>query len=226
MLKIENLHAEVEGKKVLKGINLEIREGEKHVILGPNASGKSSLAFSILGLPRYKITEGRIYFMGRDITNLKPEERANLGIALAFQMPPEIEIKFSDLIRIIGKKPIKIPESLENRRLNLGLSGGEKKLSEVLQIIALDPKLAIFDEIEANLDLENFEKVLNLIKKEFRKKTCLFITHQEKLLEFVKPDWVEILIDGKIICKQRDWKKVLKTIKNFGYEKCKAKKCL
>ncbi len=237
LLEIKNLKVQGNGTppshhpEILKGINLQIKEGDVQVLLGPNASGKSTLCQSILGNPKYKITQGKILFRGKEITKLAPEKRVKLGLALAFQSPPTIKgVKFSTLLEKISKNKIKIPDgkNLLERDVNLDFSGGEKKMSEVLQVLALKPKLVILDEVDSGLDIKRLEKVAKIIKKEFiaKKISVLLITHSGAILNFLKPRITNVMVSGKIICKEKDYKKVLKTIKKYGYEKCKKCKLL
>jgi len=226
LLKVENLKVKGNGKEILKGVNLKIKKGEIQALLGPNASGKSTLAQTILGNPKYKVIEGKIFFEGKDITKFPPEKRAKLGMALTWQMPPAIKgVKLSQLLERISKKKIEIEEAkqLLEREINLDFSGGEKKISEVLQVLSLNPKFVIFDEIDSGLDIKRLERVAKIIEEEFVKKnvSILLITHFGQILNFLKPDIVNVMADGKIVCKSKDFKKVLKTIKKYGYEKCK-----
>jgi len=229
LLKIENLWATAEGKEILKGINLKIGPGEIQTLLGPNASGKSTLAQVVLGNPKYKIKKGKIIFQGKDITKLPPEKRVKLGMALAWQFPPVIKgVKLTQLLeRISFKKDYQPKEGREllEREVNVGFSGGEKKISELLQILSSNPKLVIFDEIDSGLDVKKIEKVAKIIKKEFlggkKKVAILFITHSGDILKFFKPQITNVVVKGKIICKEKNYKKVLRVIKKYGYEKCK-----
>jgi len=226
LLKIENLRVKADGKEILKGVNLQIKKGEVLALLGSNGSGKSCLAQVISGNPKYKVTRGRIFFEGRKITGLPPEKRAKLGLALAWQSPPAVKgVKLSQLLKKISQRRPEFPESgeLMEREINLDFSGGEKKISELLQILSLNPKLVIFDEIDSGLDIKRAEKVAGIIKKELVDKgvSILLITHWGQILSHLRPDWTQVLLDGRIICKERDFKKVLRTIKKYGYEKCK-----
>lgn len=229
MLKIKNLKVVGEGKEILKRINFEIGENEIQALLGPNGSGKSTLSQVILGNPKYKITEGKIFFQKKEITKFSPEKRAKIGIALAWQSPPAIKgVKLSQLLERISKKmevcpPLEFGKDLLEREVNLDFSGGEKKISELIQILALKPKLVIFDEIDSGLDIKKLERVAEIIKKELvqKKVSILFITHWGQILNYIKPDLVQVLVNGKIICRAKDYRKVLKTIKKYGYEKCK-----
>jgi len=221
------------GKEILKGIDLEIKQGEAQVLLGPNTSGKSTLAQVILGNPRYKTTQGVIFFAGEDITKLSSEKRAKLGIALTWQNPPAIKgVKLSQLLEKISAfkgsistffKFQKIGFQLIDREINVDLSGGERKMSELLQVLALKPKLVVFDEIDSGLDLKKIKEVSEIIKKELLAKniSVLLITHSGEILKFLKPQITNVIVDGRIICKGKNYKKVLKTIKKYGYEKCK-----
>lgn len=231
LLKIENLWVIVNGKEILKGVNLKIEPGEIQALLGPNASGKSTLAQVILGNPKYKVIQGKIFFTGKEITKLLPEKRVKLGLALAWQTPPAIKgVKLSRLLGKISKAKIRkeklgVDSDLLEREINVDFSGGEKKISELLQVLALRPKLVIFDEIDSGLDIKKIERVAKIIKKEFLEKkikiAVLFITHSGDILKFFKPKITNVIVRGKIICKGKDYKKVLRVIKKYGYEKCK-----
>ncbi len=229
LLKTEKLRVEGNGKEILKGVNLQIKRGEIQALLGPNASGKSTLAQVILGNPKYKIKKGKIIFQGKDITKFTSEKRVKLGIALTWQSPPVIKgVKLSQLLERISFKKDFQPEEgkkLLEREVNVDFSGGEKKISELLQILSLNPKLVIFDEIDSGLDIKKIERVAKIIKKEFLGKkikiAALFITHSGDILKFFKPKTTNVMVRGKIICKGKDYKKVLRVIKKYGYEKCK-----
>lgn len=224
MLKIDNLSVKVNGKNILKKINLKINNGEIHALLGPNASGKSSLVYTTMGFPDYNVTDGKIIFNGKDITDLEIEERVKLGMTSVFQHPPSIKgLKLSKLLEKISKKKIELKElnDLLEREINVGFSGGERKLSEIMQVISLDPSFVVFDELDAGLDLENLERLTSLIKSELDNKSILLITHRGRILRFLKPDIAHVMIDGKIVCSSKDWKKIWKTIEVYGYEKCK-----
>jgi len=226
LLKIKNLKVRCNGKEILKGINLQIKKGEIQILLGPNASGKSTLANVILGNPKYKVTEGKIIFRGKDITNLIPDKRVKLGLAMAWQSPPAIKgVKLSQLLKKISKEELNIPEGKEllEREVNLDFSGGERKISELLQILVLKPNLVIFDEIDSGLDIKKLERVARIIKEKLAEKkvSILLITHSGQILNFLKPQLANVMVNGKIICKAKNFKKVLETIKKYGYEKCK-----
>ena len=233
MLKIKDLVVEVDGKEILKGVNLEIGEGEVHAIFGPNGSGKSTLLAAIMGLPPYKIKKGKVVFKGKMINKLPIWERAKLGIGLAFQNPPEINLKMKKLLEKIGKdelqeyvKKLKMEDYIE-RDINRGFSGGERKRAEILQIAAQKPDLLLLDEPESGVDMENIyiiSKVINeLLEKNKRirerKKSAIIITHTGYILDFINARLAHVMIDGKIICSGPP-KEVLKNIKENGYENC------
>lgn len=222
MLEIKNLHVEIEGKKILSGINLKLESGKVHALMGPNGSGKSTLANVIMGHPKYEITKGEIIFNGKIINELSPDERAKLGIFLSFQYPSEVEgVTMSTFLRTALnsklEKPIgvmdfrellknklellKASKGFEDRYLNQGFSGGEKKKSEIIQLAVLNPKLAILDETDSGLDVDALKAVgegINALIKEDCEKTILIITHYKRILEHIIPDKLSILINGKI----------------------------
>ncbi len=234
LLEVKNLKVQGNGKEILRGINLWIKKGEVQALLGPNASGKSTLAQVILGNPKYKVTQGKIFFSGKEITKLPPEKRVKLGMSLAWQSPPAIKgVKLSRLLGKISKAKIKkeelgVDSDLLEREINVDFSGGEKKISELHQILVLNPKFVIFDEIDSGLDLKRLETVAKVIKKELVAKgvSVLLITHSGAILRFLKPKMTNVMVDGRVICKERDFRKVLRTIKKYGYEKCKKCKLL
>lgn len=220
ILTVNNLHVEVDGREILKGVNLKINPGEIHAIMGENGSGKSSLALSIAGHPRYKITQGEILFNGKNLREMSVDERSKSGLFLSMQNPQEIEgLRFARFLSEIRKTSSKdfniidfqneikkkifefgLEEQVLNRSVNLGLSGGEKKKSEMLQLSLLNPKLAIFDEIDSGLDIDTMKKISNDINKfKDNEKSLLLITHYKRLLEYVNPDFVHVMIDGKIV---------------------------
>lgn len=241
LLKIENLKTEIEGKEILKGLNLEIEKGKVHVIMGPNGAGKSTLANTLMGHPKYEITDGKILFENEEINELKADERAKKGIFLSFQYPEEIPgVTVENFLRTakmaVTGKPLKIlsfkralkekmellemKEEYAERYLNLGFSGGEKKKNEILQMAILEPKLAILDETDSGLDVDAIRIVaqgVNALKNS--ENSILIITHHNKILDYLKPDYVHILVDGKIV-KTGDFS-LAKEIETNGYESYK-----
>jgi Fe-S cluster assembly ATP-binding protein len=225
MLTIKNLHAEVDGKKILKGINLEIKKGEMHAIMGPNGSGKSSLSSVLAGRENYTVTEGEVIFEGKNLLDLSPENRAREGIFLAFQYPVEIpgvsnlnflKTALNEIRTYHGLAPIEAKEFLKltkekqqlvdfnanlmNRSLNEGFSGGEKKRNEVFQLAMLDPKLAILDETDSGLDIDALRIVAAGVNKlRSADKAFMVITHYQRLLDYIVPDFVHVLYDGRIV---------------------------
>lgn len=225
MLTIKNLHAQVEDKKILKGINLDIRPGEVHAIMGPNGSGKSSLSSVLAGRENYEVTEGEVDFDGKDLLDMSPEDRAREGLFLAFQYPVEIpgvsNINFlrtalneirayrnlpaldaKEFLRLSKErqKLVEFDAKLVNRSLNEGFSGGEKKRNEIFQLAMLEPKLSILDETDSGLDIDALRIVSNGVNK-LRSKDNAFIiiTHYQRLLEYIVPDFVHVLYNGRIV---------------------------
>jgi len=225
MLKITNLKAEINGKEILKGINLEIKEGEVHAIMGPNGSGKSTLSAVIAGNENYKVTEGEIIYKGINLLNLPVEERAAMGIFLGFQYPIEIPgvsmvnfiktavneqrkaqkkepLTAAQFLKLMREKKdlVEIGEKLTNRSVNEGFSGGEKKKNEIFQMAMLEPKLAILDETDSGLDIDALRIVANGVNKLKKPNTStIVITHYQRLLDFIVPDIVHILYNGRIV---------------------------
>lgn len=237
LLEIKNLRAKTNQEEILKGVNFKMDYGQTQALLGPNASGKTTLCQIILGNPKYKVTQGEIIFGGKNITRFPPEKRVKEGIGLVFQSPPAIKgVKLSHLLEKISStkedfSSLSILSKwnyLLKREVNLDFSGGERKISELFQILALKPKLIIFDEIDSGLDIQTLKTVSKIIKKEIvkNKASILLITHQGAILKFLKPDTTNVMLDGKIICKDKDYQKVLKTIQKYGYEQCKKCKFL
>ena len=182
LLRVENLHVSVGGKELLHGINLTVNKGEVHVIMGVNGAGKSTLLHAIMGNPVYKITEGHIYFEGQEITGLSVDKRAKLGIFLSFQNPISMDPSYAD------------------RYLNDGFSGGERKKSEILQMRILDPKLAMLDETDSGLDVDAVRIVSkNISEYHNENNSLLIITHLNQILKFITPEFVHVLIDGRIV---------------------------
>jgi Fe-S cluster assembly ATP-binding protein len=225
MLTIKNLHAEVEGKEILKGINLEINKGEMHAIMGPNGSGKSSLAAVLSGRDNYTVTQGEVIFNGQNLLDLSPEDRAREGVFLAFQYPVEIpgvsNINFlktainearaykglppmeaREFLKLTKEKQqlVEFNANLMNRSLNEGFSGGEKKRNEIFQLAMLDPKLAILDETDSGLDIDALRIVASGVNKlRDAEKSFIVITHYQRLLEYIVPDFVHVLYNGRIV---------------------------
>ena len=225
MLKIKDLKAQVEDNQILKGINLEINAGEVHAIMGPNGSGKSTLSSVIAGREDYEVTEGTIDFDGEDLLDLDPEERAHKGIFLSFQYPVEIPgVTVSNFIKTAinesrkgrGQEPMEAREMLAkmreksallemdksylSRSLNEGFSGGEKKRNEIFQMAMLEPKLAILDETDSGLDIDALRIVANGVNKlRSKDNAVVVITHYQRLLDYIKPDYVHVLYQGKIV---------------------------
>lgn len=242
LLKIENLRTQVEDKDILKGLDLTINTGEIHVIMGPNGAGKSTLANAIMGNPTYAVTEGRVFFEGEDITEEAVDERARRGIFMSFQSPLEIPgITVENFLRTakatISGEPQKalafrkllkekmdelgMDVSYASRYLNDGFSGGEKKKNEILQMAILDPKLAILDETDSGLDVDAVKIVSEGVGKFFRDDNAiLVITHHNKILNNLKPDFVHILVDGKIV--ETGGSELVEEIERNGFSRYKA----
>jgi Fe-S cluster assembly ATP-binding protein len=225
MLKIENLHAGIEEKKILKGINLEIKAGEVHAIMGPNGSGKSTLASVLAGRDQFEVTDGSVTFLGKDLLEMAPEERAREGMFLAFQYPVEIPgVSTTNFIKTAvnetrkhrGEEPldavaflklmkermklVQIDQSLLSRSLNEGFSGGEKKRNEIFQMAMLEPKLAILDETDSGLDIDALRIVANGVNQSRNSENAfLVVTHYQRLLDYIVPDFVHVLYNGRIV---------------------------
>lgn len=239
ILRIKDLYVEVDGKEILKGINLSIKEGDTIAIFGPNGSGKTTLILTILGFSGYNIKSGEIIFKDKVLNGISIDERAKLGIGVLFQKPPSIKgVKFKKILEIISKNNeykdyieiLKLNELIE-RDINLGFSGGELKRSELLQLIAQNPDFMIFDEPESGVDLENIKIIGNtmnkLLQKDLsiinRKKSGIIITHTGGILEFVEVDRGYVLYDGKILCEGNP-NEILRNIKENGFKGCE--RCL
>ena len=243
MIKIENLHVEVEGNKILKGVNLEVKTGETHAIMGPNGSGKSTLAQVLAGHEDYKITEGNVDYLGKDLLEMDVDERACEGIFLAFQYPVELPgvnntyflrsalnaqrkhrgekeidaMEFMDLIsdRI---KLLNLKDSLLKRPVNEGFSGGEKKRNEIFQMAVLEPKLALLDETDSGLDIDALRVVANGVNSMKNDESAtIIVTHYQRLLNYIIPDFVHILVDGRII--SSGGKNLALELEEKGYDK-------
>ena len=225
MLHIKDLHASVDGKEILKGINLEIKAGEVHAIMGPNGSGKSTLASVIAGNEDYEVTKGEIEFLNEDIRDLDPEERAHKGIFLSFQYPVEIPgvsvanfirtsinetrkaqkldpMPAGEMLKLIREKAslLEIDRDFLSRSLNVGFSGGEKKRNEIFQMAVMKPKLALLDETDSGLDIDALRVVSNGVNKlKSKDNAFVVITHYQRLLDYIVPDYVHVIMDGKIV---------------------------
>lgn len=225
MIEIKNLHASVEGKEILKGVNLTIRDGEIHALMGTNGAGKSTLSNVIVGNPKYQVTEGCITFNGQDLLKMTPEERAHAGIFMSFQQPIEIAgVSMTNFMRAAinakyasqGKEPMKstdflkvmrekrklvdIDQKLVSRSVNEGFSGGERKRNEIFQMAMLEPSFCILDETDSGLDVDALRIVAEGFNKLRNEKTsAMVITHYQRLLDYIRPNIVNVLIDGKIV---------------------------
>jgi len=242
MLKINDLHASVDDKSILKGINLEIKAGEVHAIMGPNGSGKSTLASVVAGKEEYEVTKGNIIFNGEDIEELAAEERAHKGIFLSFQYPVEIpgvsvtnfmktainetrkakgleEMPAKDMLKLIREKSelLEIDRKFLSRSLNEGFSGGEKKRNEIFQMAMLEPQLAILDETDSGLDIDALRIVANGVNKlKSKDNAVLVITHYQRLLDYIVPDFVHVLYNGRIV--KSGGKELAHELEEKGYD--------
>jgi Fe-S cluster assembly ATP-binding protein len=221
VLKVENLRVEIDGQEILKGLDLEVGKGEIHAIMGPNGSGKSTLSNVLMGHPRYEVTGGQITFMGEDVMEMEADERAKLGMFLAFQYPSEVpgvsvanflrtavnsvreeELSPMAMYRLIQEKMkvMQMDPKFAERYLNEGFSGGEKKRNEILQMLMLEPKLAIMDETDSGLDIDALQVVSKGVNElrgpEF---SAVIITHYQRILRYIEPDYVHVMLDGRIV---------------------------
>jgi Fe-S cluster assembly ATP-binding protein len=246
MLSIKNLHASIDGKEILKGINLEIKAGEVHAIMGPNGSGKSTLSAVLAGREEYEVTEGEVIFNGKNLLELSPEDRAREGVFLAFQYPVEIpgvsNINFlktaineirtykglapmeaKDFLAMVKEKQklVELDIKLANRSVNEGFSGGEKKRNEIFQMAMLEPKLAILDETDSGLDIDALRIVAGGVNKlKSKENATIVITHYQRLLDYIIPDFVHILYNGRIV--RSGTKELAFELEEKGYDFIKA----
>ncbi len=238
ILKIEDLHVSVEGKEILKGLNLTINKGEVHALMGPNGSGKSTLAYVLMGHPKYQVTSGKVWYKGEEIFALKPNERAKKGLFLAFQYPTPIpgvtvmnflraalkavqekEIPAKDFLKLLKEKMkfLEISDQFSNRYINDGFSGGEKKRHEILQMAILEPEMAILDETDSGLDIDALKTVAKGVNRLIGPNLgILLITHYQRMLNYIKPDYVHVLVDGKIV--QSGGDKLALKLEELGYD--------
>ena len=246
MLEIRNLHAKIGDKEILKGINLTVKDGETHAIMGPNGSGKSTLSAVLVGNPLYEVTEGEVYFNGKNLLEMAPEDRAHEGLFLSFQYPVEIPgVSMTNFMRAAinekrkyeGKEPlsagdflklmrekrkvVELDSKLSNRSVNEGFSGGEKKRNEIFQMAMLDPKLSILDETDSGLDADAMRIVAEGVNKMHTpEKSTIVITHYERLLDMIKPSVVHVLYKGRIV--KTEGPELAKEIEQRGYDWIKA----
>jgi Fe-S cluster assembly ATP-binding protein len=238
MLKIENLQVEIDGQEIVKGLDLEVGKGEIHAIMGPNGSGKSTLANVLMGHPRYEVTGGSITFQGEDVFELEPDERAKLGMFLAFQYPSEVpgvsvanflrtavnsvreeELNPMAMYRLIQEKMsiMQMDPKFAERYLNEGFSGGEKKRNEILQMLMLEPTLAIMDETDSGLDIDALQVVARGVNElrgpEF---SAIIITHYQRILRYIEPDHVHVMLDGRLVTS--GGKELADDLEEKGYE--------
>jgi len=221
MLRIENLHVEIDGNEIVKGVDLEVGKGEIHALMGPNGSGKSTLANVLMGHPRYEVTDGSVTFEGEDVLALEPDERAKMGMFLAFQYPSEVpgvsvanflrtavnsvreeELSPMEMYRLLQEKMavMQMDPKFAERYLNEGFSGGEKKRNEILQMLMLEPRLAIMDETDSGLDIDALQVVARGVNElrgpEF---SAVIITHYQRILRYIQPDRVHVMLDGRLV---------------------------
>ena len=204
MLEVRNLHARIGDKEILKGIDLVINDGETHAIMGPNGSGKSTLSAVLVGNPLYEVTEGEAYFNGKNLLEMKPEDRAHEGLFLSFQYPVEIPgVSMTNFMKTAineKRKIVELDSKLANRSVNEGFSGGEKKRNEIFQMAMLEPKLSILDETDSGLDVDAMRIVAEGVNKlQTPETSCIVITHYDRLLEMIRPQFVHVLYKGRIV---------------------------
>jgi len=238
MLKIENLRVEIDGQEIIKGLDLEVGRGEIHAIMGPNGSGKSTLANVLMGHPRYEVTEGSVTFEGEDVLELEPDERAKMGMFLAFQYPSEVpgvsvanflrtavnsvrekELSPMEMYRLLQEKMaiMQMDPKFAERYLNEGFSGGEKKRNEILQMLMLAPRLAIMDETDSGLDIDALQVVARGVN-EMRGPgfSAVVITHYQRILRYIEPDRVHVMLDGRIVTS--GGKELAEALEEKGYD--------
>jgi len=238
MLKVENLHVEIDGNEIVKGLSLEVGKGEIHAIMGPNGSGKSTLANVLMGHPRYEVTQGTVTFEGADVFELEPDERARMGMFLAFQYPSEVpgvsvanflrtavnsvrenELSVMEMYKLLQEKMriMQMDPKFAERYLNEGFSGGEKKRNEILQMLMLEPKLAIMDETDSGLDIDALQVVSKGVNElrgdEF---SAVIITHYQRILRYIEPDRVHVMLEGRIVTS--GGKELAEQLEDKGYE--------
>ena len=246
LLEIKDLHAAIDGKEILKGLNLQIKSGEVHAIMGPNGSGKSTLAKVLAGHPSYEVTKGEVLYEGKNLLELEPDERAREGVFLAFQYPVEVPgvsnsqflrlaynekmkhygteeldpLEFNDLLKERAKI-VEMDSSFFKRSVNEGFSGGEKKRNEILQMAVLEPKLAVLDETDSGLDIDALRIVAEGVNKlRSADNAIILVTHYQRLLNYIEPDFVHVLAGGKIV--KEGGKELALELEEKGYDWVKA----
>jgi Fe-S cluster assembly ATP-binding protein len=248
LLEIKNLHANVEGNEILKGINLKVKAGEVHAIMGPNGSGKSTLASVLAGKEEYEVTEGEVFYNGKNLLELSPEDRAREGVFLAFQYPVEIpgvsntnllktavnevrkyrgeeELDSMDFLSLLKEKSklVELDKAFLSRSVNEGFSGGEKKRNEIFQMAVLNPTLAILDETDSGLDIDALRIVANGVNKlKTKENATIVVTHYQRLLDYIIPDFVHVLYKGKIV--KSGGKDLALELEEKGYDWIKSDK--